>query len=277
MAVFRATLLAGLMTFALTTQLHGSSEPRLPTLSTEPLAVHVVLGQPVMVEVEVTNETGNRWIVDWGGFRSGNISLTVNGPGGLTEDESVLRDYSLDGGVTVGGPVPVEPGEEARQTVVLSSWLDFQEVGEYLVTVHVPVEKQASGVRASIEGVVPIEVAPAEPRALLGACSELADRAVKPPSEAAHLAGEALSHVRDDICIPALARVLEESFFAKNEAVLGLVGIGSEDAFAALAAQWTSLDEGVKARANYELSVRGQRDAFAAALAAVGIVDNDRL
>ena len=69
--------------------------------------------------------------MDWGGFRSGNISLRVNGPGGLAKGECVRRDYSLDGGVTVGGPVPIEVGEDAHQTVALNSWLDFREVGVY--------------------------------------------------------------------------------------------------------------------------------------------------
>ena len=274
-ARYLATVVVLLLGLPVSVLSFGEGKATKPKLSVVPSSPSVVLGQPILVEMIIENATPDVWTVDWGGYRSRNVRLKVSEPGVSSQDlmrEFTRKPASLDeiSVVTLGGPATLESGAQLRRTLVLSSWFDFDKVGMYGVVVRVPAERGQSGVRDTLEADLEVEVRGADPEALAETCSDLAEAAIHGSVDSSFKAGEALSHVRDEICLPSLAHVLSEDSSVKNDVVIALAEMGSEKAISVLVAQWEALSEGVRARAKYEFWIRDRANELETALATHG-------
>lgn len=270
----RALILLGLLTVEGSGVMAGT--PSEPKVSLEPATARVVLGQPVIVDLVLKNNTQREWVATLGGTASNNVRLTVKKDDNL-EIQRQVKNESVGENVIFGGPVELAPGAEFRRTLVLNSWYDFDGVGEYLVTIEIPVSQEESRIEEFLKQNITVHVEPSDLETLGAACSGLADQAIGGTSERAHYAGEALSHVTHEVCLPSLRRVLEESFFAKYEAVVGLAEVGSEKAIAVLTSSWGDLTPGLRARALWEFEQRSRRKDLELALEQAGLLrDQDR-
>lgn len=236
-------------------------------LQVEPAQVTVSSGVPIVLELTLHNRSDLAKSVDLGGNRLSNLLITIRSPHraavpGRLEDEP--------GDVAFGGPVELAPGEKFQRKIVLDRWFHFGEPGSYKATVSVPAGRPDPPRVLVAQDEVEILVHPRDSGALTVVCSELASQAIGTPGASARLAASALSQVWDEVCVSALARVLEESTFGKEEAVIGLARVGTAEAIRVLVERWEKLETSVKARALWEFERRGNGKALRSALGEVG-------
>lgn len=234
-----------------------------PEVAAEILPEEVVLsmGEPVFAELRVRNESIGPVRIDFGRNFLGNVHLVVNGvtapPPGMPPG----------GGISFPGEATLKPGEVYARRLLLNEWHDFSEPGKY--EIRLMLESQPIRLEASMT----LEIGPRDPARLAEVCEELATMAKSYHAEQARQAGKALSYAGDKACLPAMVRVLKESFTGKEGAIAGLARLGTPAAIQAIVDAWDSLRWDQRAGAFQELWKRGKQDDLRAALAKAGKSD----
>jgi hypothetical protein len=222
----------GPMLFAITAAL-GSLIPVLavvPEVFSVRVPKQVTLHEPVVIEVHVNNELGDRLDVDLGLSNVRSFAISIMKPDGLT---AAVRLLGRDG-FQNGGRYRLAPGERLEKWIVLDEWTQLDQVGKYRVTI------QFNGVLRTVKGNVPgvskplvsvVEVLPRDEEKLRATCVLLASRSLS--TAGGEDAAVALSHVTDPVAVPYLVQSAEGSFFPQHQ-IEGLVRIGGPEARAAL-------------------------------------------
>ncbi|KAA6462100.1 HEAT repeat domain-containing protein [Acidobacteria bacterium AB60] len=202
----------------------GAMQTQAPKVSYRLEHDRVSQGEPVLVDVDVSNTTQTPIDIDLGGDGVENISFMVLRPDG----QRVMRQ-PVDGSnqIVFSGRVHLEPGQTFKEAVVLNEWTDFNGIGHYVVTLGL---KSDSSSRVDLD----LEVSGKNLRELELRCSELSDRITRGVSAQDSLAAaKALSYIRDPIVVPFWGKVLNRSDFGEDAAA-ALARVGNSAAAMAL-------------------------------------------
>ena len=210
------------------------------------------VGEPVFVDLQVTNSSSEPATLDLGGDGKANLRVTIMEPGGLSR-----RVRLSSAGLTESGKHMIAAHSSYTERLVLNEWNAFREAGDYYATIALIPPGTASDAAPAAD--LHVNVGPRNEAKLGAVARSLADQAIDD-----HDAGDrskaaaALSCMADPIAVPEIARVL-----ASSDAGLPLIGtlarIGGPSALAALQAaqdnpQWWIREAAVRA-------LRGLRNA----------------
>lgn len=188
------------------------------------------LGAPVFLEFELRNASNDVVRADLGENRQGTFAISVTSPGGTTTPQVSLP---LVGGLQRSGDIVVSPGGSHRQRLLLNKWVDFPDIGVYLVEVTMinPVWDR-TGRRVPMEPFrTQVRILPRNEVRLRETCERLATEIENSISvEFAVEAAEALGHVRENLAVPYLKRALESRKYVESQVVGALERIGTREA-----------------------------------------------
>jgi hypothetical protein len=222
------------------------------------------LHAPVIADVVMENRGGGEaTTIDLGKNSKGNLRFRFTLPDGSSIDAAPVLP-PVDG-IYVPGKLTLRSGETVHQRLLLNEWQQFDTPGVYRVTMHVEQAENSCETRA-LSASTEIEITPRDPKRLGEICDKLAIAAKTPDVRTSVAAAEALSYTRDDVCLPALTKVLKESLHGRSWALTGLARLGSQEAVLAVAADWNSLDGFEQAHAMNEFMAGGKGEALSAAL-----------
>jgi hypothetical protein len=233
-----------------------ASNPKV-SAALAPVQETFVLGEPVLVQARLRNESTEPVQIDFGSNFEGNVRFVVNGI------DRPSPGLPPEGGFSSLGDVTLRPGESYSQRFLLDKWSRFEQAGQYQVRFvldSVP----------KLEAVTTVVVEPRDPERLAKACAKLAQQAESYEAEPALLAAEALSYVGDEACLPALTEALQKSFHGKEGAIRGLLRIGTEPAIQALVDGWDKLRWDQQALVLNEAETHGRREELRKALVKAG-------
>ncbi|HEU4390164.1 MAG TPA: hypothetical protein VFV34_20350 [Blastocatellia bacterium] len=200
----------------------------------------VVLGEPVVVRVTITNESSEA--VTFTDRARNDFSVAITSPDG-SEPNAKFEAYN---GISPMRRVTLEAGQTYLRRVLLNYWFDFDQPGTYQIRIGLrdPRTLKELLVLKPAESQIPIEVLPRDEKALQRTCGELVSQitdSTRVPDERWQAALE-LSFVKDPAAVPYLVRALKEDLPRASFALRGLEKVGNEEAVSALidAAQYKS-------------------------------------
>jgi hypothetical protein len=188
----------------------------------------LVLMQPVILTLNIENESPEKVELDLGQDRKGGFSFTVTTPSGT---KLSLPEYSRDG-ISRVGKLSIRSGQSYSQNLLLNEWYTFSEPGKYQLEGHlnnpVVVGNEAErdpGFHATVE------MSPKDNLALEKTCAALAKQIDESNSyEEAAAATLTLSYIKEPLAVPYLRRALLSHKLVEPLAIAGLERIGDETA-----------------------------------------------
>jgi hypothetical protein len=198
----------------------------------------VTSGEPIVVDVIVSNPFADSLVLDLGWNRIGNFELILRSGSGQRE-VARPRETRPMGGVFILGRLELAPASRPHEYfIILREWLETAEPGEYTLEVRfLGSARTRAGVIPDIPGrqsLREIRILPRDEQQLVRRCSSLADEAIRATRSQDMLrAVRALSFVRDAAAVPSLLRVAEADK-AVYLAIAGLVRVGGAEARSAL-------------------------------------------
>jgi hypothetical protein len=196
------------------------------SLPTTQLSLH----EPIVIAVQINNETTQGVSLDLGQDKKGGFLFTVTSPDGTTLQ---LPQYSREG-ISQYGNVSVQPGESFSQRLILNEWYNhFNVPGKYILgarlTTPIVIGKTLHLQDTGFTG--EISITHRDPARLEKVCAELAKQVETAPNpEAAQEPALALSFIEDPIAVPYLARMLATKTLTYDKAIAGLKRIGDDAA-----------------------------------------------
>jgi hypothetical protein len=220
-------------------------------------------GAPVLATLRIFNPAEQTVEIDLGRNAEGNIGLKVTRPDGSSIDSRL----PFESGISFPGLVTLAKGGSHRQTLVLNQWHDpFDQAGEYSITLYVGQDLESAG---ELHASAILRVIPDDPARLKDLCSDLEKRASQANVEVFSKADRALSFVRDEACLPYLARAFKDGVHGQPGIARALVKMGTEGAIQALVEGWDRLLAGQRAWVLRDIDEARTR-ALASALAQAG-------
>lgn len=226
-----------------------------------PQKAEFLLREPVVVELVIENGSARAEEFDLGRNSTGKIELNLQKPDGLTATSRELPPAA--GGAYAPGTFSLRPGKSYRTELLINDWFAFEQVGEYRLTVIVP---SSFSTAETFELKTVIRVGPRDPKQLSRLCQSLEEVALSRGAESQSNAGRKLAVIADEACLPSYERVLRESTFAKEGAIAGLAGVGTNAAIDVIVKCWDQLRWDQQARARQEFEWHGKKDALLGAL-----------
>jgi hypothetical protein len=172
-------------------------------ITARPVAAAYGLGEPVFVDLQVTNLGTSPTNVDLGGDGKTNLRVVVMGPDGRSKP---VRLPSA--GLKASGKHMLGAGATFTERLILNEWKEFREAGDYSVNVALVPEfgpKADDAPAADLQ----VSIGPRDESKLRAVAKALADRAIDGVDVADRdAAALALSHVADPVAIPEMGRVL---------------------------------------------------------------------
>jgi hypothetical protein len=188
------------------------------------------LGEPVILDVSLANESPEAVQFDLGQNRKENFLFVAARPDGTTVSVPRLRVS----GFSVRGIVSIKPGGTYNQKLVLNEWIDFQTPGKYAIEVRLSSTGQPGSAAAPYETPpfrFDLEVLPRDAARLQSVCLSLALQVEQASSSAeAAESALALSYARDPVAVPYLERVLRSGWFVEGPAINALETIADAQA-----------------------------------------------
>jgi hypothetical protein len=229
----------------------GAAPAQAVTIAARPVSAAYGLGEPVFVDLQVTNVGSAPASVDLGGDGKTNLLVTVTGPGGRSKPVRLPS-----GGLKTVGKHLLGADATYTERLILNEWKEFRDVGNYAVNVALVPEfgpKADDPPAADLQ----VRIGPRDETKLLAIAKDLAGRAIE-DDDVAHqdAAALALSTIADPVAAPEMGRVLASGSDAGLVLIGALARIGGPSAVHAL----------LMARANPNEDIR---DAAARALQAV--------
>jgi hypothetical protein len=193
-------------------------------------------GEPVLVDVDLENLTSSPTEIGLGGDGNGNIDIKLVKPDG----ERVAR-RPIDGRnrLVFSGKVHLEPGGTYREVIVLNEWVDFDQIGSYVVEMGL---KSSPSLMVRLD----VKVSAKDISVLELRCSELLSRITGEASAQESIASaKALSFIDDPIVVPYWEKLLDRSDFGDN-AVSALARVGNNAAAKALISKMDIADQQIR-------------------------------
>lgn len=189
--------------------------PSNPAAQSQALAsftapVHLVFGEPVVIEVKVDNTLPEPIHVDLGRDRKENFAIVVKRP-----DGSVVSPRLTFDGLLRVGRISIGPNAQYSQHLLLNDWVAFDQIGSYLVEVRLrtPI-RTASGdvIRPPAAEVFTLHVGARDESVLRLTCQKLTDTVIDFRTvEEQHFAARALGAVTDPVAVPFIRRILDRT------------------------------------------------------------------
>jgi hypothetical protein len=213
-------------------------------ISAGPVSATYGLGEPVFVDLQVTNLGSEPASVDLGGDGKTNLLVTITGPGGRS------RPVRLpSGGLMESGEHVLGANATVTERLILNEWNEFREAGDYFVGVALVPEfgpKADAAPTANLH----VSISPRNESELGAEAKALADRAINGDGVADRRAAAlALSYMADPVAVPEMARVLSSGSDAGTPLIWGLARLGGPSALKALQSAQSSPDQEVRAAA----------------------------
>ena len=199
-------------------------------------APRFTLHEPVLLNFSVNNALAERIKLDLGPDRKGGFLFRVTKPdGSLLQLAPYLRE-----GVGLRPEVSVEPGQAYTQRILLNELfqhttpkLEF-EPGKYEIEVRMahPIQTPEGALITSDTGTrLSLEIGPRNPQRLQQVAEEFTRQALGGSrGQAAFEASFILSHIKDPVAVPYLAKLLASGGLGDLHAIEGLGRIGDESA-----------------------------------------------
>jgi hypothetical protein len=186
--------------------------------------------QPVILTLNVKNESSEAIMLDLGQDRKGNFSFTLTTPIGT---KLKLPQYSRDG-ISRVGTVSISSGRSYSQSLLLNEWYEFSEPGKYELEGHLTspiVVGNGLGSERDPGFHAVIQIGPKDDLALEKTCATLANQIDESNSyEEAAAATLTLSYIKQPLAVPYLRRALLAHKLIEPLAIAGLERIGDETA-----------------------------------------------
>jgi hypothetical protein len=161
-----------------------------------------------------------------------------------------------------GGVLKAKPGERFAETILLSEWLDLQQVGEYSLVIHASTQimygpPDLQGILApTFEWRERITVVPRDPEMLSRTCEALLHRALDQENLGdAEFSMRELSFIRDPLAVPFLLQAAHGKWWFSH-AIDGLGRIAGPESTAALQQLAADPDQRVAKQAREVLARR---------------------
>jgi len=191
----------------------------------QPASAYHGLGEPIFVDLQVTNLRAAPASIDLGGDGKTDLLVTVTGHDGRS---TAVRLPS--GGLKASGEHLLGAGATYTERLILNEWNAFREAGDYDVTVAL-VPEFGLAADAPPMADLHVKVGPRDEAKLRAMAQAFADQAIAGDNVADHdAAALALSHVSDPAAIPEMARVLASSSSAGPALVVPLARLGGASA-----------------------------------------------
>lgn len=184
-------------------------------IAAQPVSSTNSLGEPVFVDLQVTNLGTEASAIDLGGNGKTNLSMTITGPDGTAKPARLSS-----GGVKALGQHVLGSHATYSERLILNEWNGFHEVGDY--SVHVALVPEF-GPKADDPPVTDLHVSigPRNRSKLRAMANMFAAQAVDGVDFANRdAAARALSYMSDPAAVPAMKRVL----MSGSDAGLPLIG-----------------------------------------------------
>jgi hypothetical protein len=167
---------------------------------------------------------------DFGKNNTSMLALDV-----LQPDGQALRDRRANqAGLGVLGEHSLNSGADYKQTLILNEWLDFNQIGVYQIRLLLETRFVGAGgaILSTPEPLnLEVEIAPRNETNLRETCARLAAGATGGSDvESRRHAVHALTYVRDDVAVPYLASILENTDRFDWEVIRALERIGTLEA-----------------------------------------------
>lgn len=196
----------------------------------------VVLNQPIIINFSISNNSGERAIVDLGSNYTEYISFMITFPNGKEE----MFSLPIKNGLALWGVANIEPGTMFNQRVILNEWVKLDQPGRYSVAGLIKAKgRTANGEKLEIShGPAITFMLEAKDRLQLqNVVNLLFERFQnsKTWQEAAD-AGIALAYVEDAAAAPYLRRAIQSRKMVDSVIINALAEIGGSTAIETLAA-----------------------------------------
>lgn len=193
--------------------------------------------EPVFVKVSLDNGLAESLVVNLevNGYGYGGFAANLTRPDGQTEAGPKPRP---DQAVSVRN-VLVPPSGSYTKVLFVNAWFDFDEPGRYMLEVvpTKPLRNESGIIRVPYlaPGHIVIDVGPRDPLRLRQICEDFERDIMRPPSTLPEAGGlSALTHVKDPVAVPFLARLLHTPGMDMPDVVKALEAIADGPAVNAL-------------------------------------------
>lgn len=186
----------------------------LPVVSWEISTPRISLREPVLIKLNVNNQTNEVVILQLGVDFKEALSVRIITPDG----NMLLRPTMQMSGIRASGRVRIEPGAHYSREYVVDDWYDFTSPGKYGIgmDLSLPIMVGDRNVRLPGEVFQSVLIDVYDPAALRQRCEALLTRILQPvlsgdvaAAQDADQAMWALSSVHDPVVVPYLARALK--------------------------------------------------------------------
>ncbi|MBV9990884.1 MAG: HEAT repeat domain-containing protein [Alphaproteobacteria bacterium] len=211
------------------------------TIAAQPVSSSNGLGEPVFVDLQVTNLRNEASAIDLGGNGKTNLSVTITGPDGTAKSVRLSS-----GGVKALGEHVLGSHATYSERLILNEWNGFHEVGDY--SVHVALDPEF-GPKADDPPVADLHVSigPRNRSKLRAMANMFAARSIDGVDFANRdAAARALSYMSDATAVPAMKRVLMSGSDAGLPLIGALARLGGPSALDALQSARSSRDAEVR-------------------------------
>lgn len=193
------------------------------------LVIHdrsLVMGQPVIVTLEVTNRNNHEVELDFGRNRKEAFAFKLVLPNGRIRSAPQIRGEGFAG----GGLVSIKPYSTHRQTLVLNEWFTFPVFGKYVLTSQILLtDPKRDRIAKSLKPPPPLEfqIGQHDSYKLSEVSKNLLDDILRYRSyEEATTAAVALCYVLDPVAIPYLEEALTANVMVDSVIINTLKAIG---------------------------------------------------
>ena len=194
----------------------------------------------MLITIRVENKGSERLDLDLGGDGKDNLVVSVTSPDGIRHEGKRAQPR---GRTTFFGNVNLGTGERYSETIVLSEWFSFDQIGGYEIEIRMKSPLKIGERSASVgRFLLALAVTPKDSRVLLLSCENLLSRIrAEGLAQDALASVAALSMVRDPIVVPLWGQLLTSPAFGRT-AASRLAEIGNKNAVEVLTAALHSTD-----------------------------------
>jgi hypothetical protein len=167
----------------------------------------IVLHEPVIVEVRLSNESSDSVHFDLGFNRQAGFTLTVKSPDGAVRSPRIVKS-----GLGRSGRLVLRPKEKISHQLLLNDWLPFDQVGAYEISIALsePIRTQnGTLVETPTATEFRLNVGPHDRSELEAICRRLTDTIIGSRlAEERMNSARALSWIADPVVLPFIEEIM---------------------------------------------------------------------